>query len=134
MFRPTQDSSVWLGLTSREQLMSPECFKTPGAELSYLSKYLFTHLSVLYTNVCITNLIQMLVLRKLCFYTLLNSYQSCLEVLENFFKSAQCRFTANLSHLLFFYCFPLSNFKHKVSHVFHLKVLLKYLICVNTKL
>ena len=27
VFRPTQDSSVWLGLTSREQLMSPECSK-----------------------------------------------------------------------------------------------------------
>ena len=25
VFRPSQDSSVWLGLTSREQLMSPEC-------------------------------------------------------------------------------------------------------------
>ena len=24
VFRPSQDSSVWLGLTSREQLMSPE--------------------------------------------------------------------------------------------------------------
>ena len=27
MFRFSQDSSVWLGLTSREQLMSPECSK-----------------------------------------------------------------------------------------------------------
>ena len=27
MFRPSQDSSVWLGLTSREELMSPECSK-----------------------------------------------------------------------------------------------------------
>ena len=27
MFRSAQDSSVWLGLTSREQLMSPECSK-----------------------------------------------------------------------------------------------------------
>ena len=27
VFRPSQDSSVWLGLTSREQLMSPECSK-----------------------------------------------------------------------------------------------------------
>ena len=27
VFRPAQDSSVWLGLTSREQLMSPECSK-----------------------------------------------------------------------------------------------------------
>ena len=27
MFRPSQDSSVWLKLTSREQLMSPECSK-----------------------------------------------------------------------------------------------------------
>ena len=25
MFRPAQDSSVWFGLTSREQLMSPVC-------------------------------------------------------------------------------------------------------------
>ena len=25
MFCPSQDSSVWLGLTSREQLMSAEC-------------------------------------------------------------------------------------------------------------
>ena len=27
VFCPSQDSSVWLGLTSREQLMSPECCK-----------------------------------------------------------------------------------------------------------
>ena len=27
VFRPSQDSSVWLGLTSRRQLMSPECSK-----------------------------------------------------------------------------------------------------------
>ena len=27
MFHPSQDSSVWLGLTTREQLMSPECSK-----------------------------------------------------------------------------------------------------------
>ena len=27
MFRPSQDSSVWLSLTSREQLMPPECSK-----------------------------------------------------------------------------------------------------------
>ena len=27
VFRPSQDSSVWLGLTSREQLMSSECSK-----------------------------------------------------------------------------------------------------------
>ena len=27
VFLPSQDSSVWLGLTSREQLMSPECSK-----------------------------------------------------------------------------------------------------------
>ena len=27
VFRPSQDSSVWLGLTSREQMMSPECSK-----------------------------------------------------------------------------------------------------------
>ena len=27
VFCPTQDWSVWLGLTSREQLMSPECSK-----------------------------------------------------------------------------------------------------------
>ena len=27
MFCPAQDSSVWLRLTSREQLMSPECSK-----------------------------------------------------------------------------------------------------------
>ena len=27
VFRPFQDLSVWLGLTSREQLMSPECSK-----------------------------------------------------------------------------------------------------------
>ena len=27
VFRSAQDSSVWLGLTNREQLMSPECSK-----------------------------------------------------------------------------------------------------------
>ena len=27
VFRPSQDSSMWLGLTSREQLMSPKCSK-----------------------------------------------------------------------------------------------------------
>ena len=27
VFRPAQESSVWLGLTSRKQLMSPECSK-----------------------------------------------------------------------------------------------------------
>ena len=27
VFRPSQDSSVWLELTSKEQLMSPECSK-----------------------------------------------------------------------------------------------------------
>ena len=27
VFCPSQDSSVWIGLTSREQLMSPECSK-----------------------------------------------------------------------------------------------------------
>ena len=27
VFHPSQDSSVWLGLMSREQLMSPECSK-----------------------------------------------------------------------------------------------------------
>ena len=27
VFRPAQNSSVWLGLTSREQLISPECSK-----------------------------------------------------------------------------------------------------------
>ena len=27
MFHPAQDSSVWLRLMSREQLMSPECSK-----------------------------------------------------------------------------------------------------------
>ena len=27
VFRPAQDSLVWFGLTSREQLMSPECSK-----------------------------------------------------------------------------------------------------------
>ena len=28
VFRPSQDSSVWLALTSREQLMPPECSNT----------------------------------------------------------------------------------------------------------
>ena len=27
VFRPAKNSSLWLGLTSREQLMSPECSK-----------------------------------------------------------------------------------------------------------
>ena len=27
MFSPSQDSSLWLGLTNREQLISPECSK-----------------------------------------------------------------------------------------------------------
>ena len=33
VFHPSQDSSVWLGLTSREQLMSQECSKHQSAEL-----------------------------------------------------------------------------------------------------
>ena len=32
MFWPSPDSSVWLGLTSREQLMSPECSKHQSSQ------------------------------------------------------------------------------------------------------
>ena len=38
VFRLSQDSSVWLGLTSREQLMSPECSKYQV--LSYIILYI----------------------------------------------------------------------------------------------
>ena len=33
VFRPAHDSSVWLGLMSREQLISPECSKHPVLSL-----------------------------------------------------------------------------------------------------
>ena len=34
VFRPAKDSSVWFGLTSREQLMSPECSKHQVSSLT----------------------------------------------------------------------------------------------------
>ena len=34
VFHPAQDSSVWLGLTSREQLMSPECSEHQALSLA----------------------------------------------------------------------------------------------------
>ena len=39
MLRPSQDSSVWLGSTSREKLMSPECSKH---KLLYIYIYIYT--------------------------------------------------------------------------------------------
>ena len=43
MFRPSQDSSVWLELTSKEQLMSPECSKH--------QVYIYVYIYILY--ICI---------------------------------------------------------------------------------
>ena len=37
VIRPAQDSSVWLGLTSTEQLMSPECSKHQVLSLAKIS-------------------------------------------------------------------------------------------------
>ena len=40
VFCPSQDSSVWLESTSREQLMSPEC-SNQGAELHQIAIYIY---------------------------------------------------------------------------------------------
>ena len=41
VFRPSQDSSVWLGLTSREQLMSPECSKHQVLSFAEMLVYIY---------------------------------------------------------------------------------------------
>ena len=46
MFHPSQDSSVWLGLTSREELMSPECSKDQVlnfAKMLYAKMYMYIY-------------------------------------------------------------------------------------------
>ena len=50
VFRPSQDSSVWLGLTSREQLMSPECSKHQALSFPVnIAKFVKTPIS---KNIC----------------------------------------------------------------------------------
>ena len=56
VFRPAQDSSVWFGLTSREQLMSPECSKHQVLSLAkmlvvneqYIYIYTYTYMYISY--------------------------------------------------------------------------------------
>ena len=48
MFRPPQDSSVWLGLTSIEQLMSPECSKSEST-CTYIYIYIYIYI-YMYTH------------------------------------------------------------------------------------
>ena len=43
MFCPSQDSSVWLGLTSREQLMLTECSKHQLLRLAKMLVAKFNH-------------------------------------------------------------------------------------------
>ena len=50
MFRPSQDSSVWLGLTSREQLMSPECSK--HQVLSFAETLVVNEQKIFYSHQC----------------------------------------------------------------------------------
>ena len=42
---PSQDSSVWLGLTSREQLMSPECSKHQVLRFAYIYIYIYIYIT-----------------------------------------------------------------------------------------
>ena len=54
VFRPSQDSSVWLGLTSREQLMSPECSKHQVLSFAKMQIYLYIHIYIsLYISISI---------------------------------------------------------------------------------
>ena len=41
VFRPSQDSSVWVRLTSREQLISPECSKHQVLIYIYVYVYIY---------------------------------------------------------------------------------------------
>ena len=43
VFRPSQDSSLWLQLTSREQLMSLECLKNQVLSFSKVYRHTHTH-------------------------------------------------------------------------------------------
>ena len=41
MFHPSQDSSVWFGLTSREQLMSLELHSILSAKKNFVTNFIF---------------------------------------------------------------------------------------------
>ena len=52
VFRPSQDSSVWLGLTSREKLMSPECSKH---QVLSFAIYIYIHIYI-YIYICMSKI------------------------------------------------------------------------------
>ena len=64
VFRPSQDSSVWLGLTSREKLMSPECSKHQVLSFAiyiyiYIHTYIYIYICMskiymIYMSICIS--------------------------------------------------------------------------------
>ena len=54
VFRPSQDSSVWLGLTSREKLMSPECSKHQVLSFA-IYIYIYTHIYI-YIYICMSKI------------------------------------------------------------------------------
>ena len=47
VFRPSQDSSVWLGLTSREKLKAPQCsMKKFRAYILYMYMYMYIYIYI----------------------------------------------------------------------------------------
>ena len=54
VFRPSQDSSVWLGLTSREKLMSPECSKHQVLSFA-IYIYIYIHIYI-YIYICMSKI------------------------------------------------------------------------------
>ena len=47
VFRPSQDSSVWLGLTSREKLTAPQCsMKKFRAYILYMYMYVYIYIYI----------------------------------------------------------------------------------------
>ena len=70
VFRPSQDSSVWLGLTSREQLMSPEFSKDQvlsfGAQL-YIYIYIYIYINV-YVHIYIYNIYIIYYILYICIF------------------------------------------------------------------
>ena len=88
VFRSSQDLSAWLELTSREQLMSPECSKYQ--RLSFAEMLVVNEQKILCSHQCSLYIIFLLVRSESCMTNrVLESYRSKMSVICNQ-KDSQC--------------------------------------------
>ena len=107
VFRPSQDSSVWLGLTSREQLMSPECSKHQLLSFAKMLVVWWTKkkysvlISVLQSAQCIIYIYTI----YLCIDLYLNWWAQCAVSLVNHLRAV----VDTLCHLRTHQCYRISE-------------------------